>query len=93
MLWIQVDVVILEVGLGGKFDATNVVWIKPSSDDWIHPYCYVKLNYMLVRIAISCENFSFCWISNIMMMEFLQVENPVVCGIASLGYDHMEILG
>ncbi|XP_042012655.1 folylpolyglutamate synthase-like isoform X1 [Salvia splendens] len=41
----QVDVVILEVGLGGKFDATNVV------------------------------------------------ENPVVCGIASLGYDHMEILG
>ncbi|KAL0404149.1 UNVERIFIED_CONTAM: Folylpolyglutamate synthase [Sesamum radiatum] len=41
----QVDVAILEVGLGGKFDATNVV------------------------------------------------ENPVVCGIASLGYDHMEILG
>ncbi|CAA0836778.1 Folylpolyglutamate synthase [Striga hermonthica] len=41
----QVDVVILEVGLGGKFDATNVV------------------------------------------------EKPIVCGIASLGYDHMEILG
>ncbi|KAF3635470.1 Folylpolyglutamate synthase [Capsicum annuum] len=41
----QVDVAILEVGLGGKYDATNVV------------------------------------------------ENPVVCGIASLGYDHMEILG
>ncbi|XP_027110913.2 folylpolyglutamate synthase isoform X1 [Coffea arabica] len=41
----QVDVAILEVGLGGKFDATNVV------------------------------------------------ETPVVCGIASLGYDHMEILG
>ncbi|KAL0383064.1 UNVERIFIED_CONTAM: Folylpolyglutamate synthase [Sesamum calycinum] len=41
----QVDVAILEVGLGGKFDATNVV------------------------------------------------ENPVVCGVASLGYDHMEILG
>ncbi|KAK4404333.1 Folylpolyglutamate synthase [Sesamum angolense] len=36
----QVDVAILEVGLGGKFDATNVV------------------------------------------------ENPVVCGVASLGYDH-----
>ncbi|KAL3834018.1 hypothetical protein ACJIZ3_008754 [Penstemon smallii] len=41
----QVDVAILEVGLGGKFDATNVV------------------------------------------------ESPIVCGIASLGYDHMEILG
>ncbi|KAJ8542088.1 hypothetical protein K7X08_016954 [Anisodus acutangulus] len=41
----QVDVAILEVGLGGKYDATNVV------------------------------------------------ENPVVCGISSLGYDHMEILG
>ncbi|KAL2539920.1 Folylpolyglutamate synthase [Abeliophyllum distichum] len=41
----QVEVAILEVGLGGKFDATNVV------------------------------------------------ENPVVCGISSLGYDHMEILG
>ncbi|XP_062092607.1 folylpolyglutamate synthase isoform X1 [Humulus lupulus] len=41
----QVDVAILEVGLGGKFDATNVV------------------------------------------------EAPVVCGISSLGYDHMEILG
>ncbi|XAR71982.1 Tetrahydrofolate synthase [Bertholletia excelsa] len=41
----QVDVVILEVGLGGKFDATNVV------------------------------------------------QTPVVCGITSLGYDHMEILG
>lgn len=41
----QVDVAILEVGLGGRFDATNVV------------------------------------------------QKPVVCGISSLGYDHMEILG
>ncbi|XP_078447015.1 DHFS-FPGS homolog B [Wolffia australiana] len=41
----KVDVAILEVGLGGKFDATNVV------------------------------------------------QAPVVCGISSLGYDHMEILG
>ncbi|XWS56625.1 hypothetical protein CRYUN_Cryun09bG0102400 [Craigia yunnanensis] len=41
----QVDVAILEVGLGGKFDATNVV------------------------------------------------QTPIVCGISSLGYDHMEILG
>ncbi|PIA54584.1 hypothetical protein AQUCO_00900862v1 [Aquilegia coerulea] len=41
----QVDVAILEVGLGGKFDATNVV------------------------------------------------EAPIVCGISSLGFDHMEILG
>ncbi|CAI0412138.1 unnamed protein product, partial [Linum tenue] len=41
----QVDVAILEVGLGGRFDATNVV------------------------------------------------QKPVVCGIASLGYDHIEILG
>ncbi|KAK9158891.1 hypothetical protein Scep_005465 [Stephania cephalantha] len=43
----QVDVAIMEVGLGGKFDATNV----------------------------AC------------------VQAPVVCGIASLGFDHMEILG
>ncbi|CAN1257337.1 Folylpolyglutamate synthase [Linum perenne] len=42
---LKVEVAILEVGLGGKFDATNVV------------------------------------------------QKPVVCGIASLGYDHMEILG
>ncbi|OAY85380.1 Folylpolyglutamate synthase [Ananas comosus] len=41
----QVDVAVLEVGLGGKFDATNVV------------------------------------------------QAPIVCGISSLGYDHMEILG
>ncbi|CAH8320546.1 unnamed protein product [Eruca vesicaria subsp. sativa] len=41
----QVDVVILEVGLGGRYDATNVI------------------------------------------------QKHVVCGIASLGYDHMEILG
>ncbi|XP_074308206.1 folylpolyglutamate synthase-like isoform X2 [Silene latifolia] len=41
----QVDVAIMEVGLGGRYDATNVV------------------------------------------------EAPVVCGISSLGYDHMEILG
>lgn len=41
----EVHVAILEVGLGGKFDATNVV------------------------------------------------KAPVVCGISSLGYDHMEILG
>ncbi|KAJ4958927.1 hypothetical protein NE237_026038 [Protea cynaroides] len=41
----QVDVAILEVGLGGKFDATNVI------------------------------------------------QAPIVCGISSLGYDHMEILG
>ncbi|MCH97998.1 folylpolyglutamate synthase-like [Trifolium medium] len=39
----QVDVAIMEVGLGGKYDATNV--------------------------------------------------EPIVCGITSLGYDHMEILG
>ncbi|KFK24994.1 hypothetical protein AALP_AA8G052600 [Arabis alpina] len=41
----EVDAAILEVGLGGKFDATNAV------------------------------------------------QKPVVCGISSLGYDHMEILG
>ncbi|KAH9608177.1 hypothetical protein KSS87_017942 [Heliosperma pusillum] len=41
----KVDVAIMEVGLGGKYDATNVV------------------------------------------------KAPVVCGISSLGYDHMEILG
>eukprot|EP00256_Glycine_max_P058475 XP_014626613.1 folylpolyglutamate synthase isoform X2 [Glycine max] len=41
----QVDVSIMEVGLGGKYDATNVV------------------------------------------------PTPIVCGITSLGYDHMEILG
>nr|CAC80839.2 folylpolyglutamate synthetase, chloroplastic isoform [Arabidopsis thaliana] len=41
----EVDAAILEVGLGGKFDATNAV------------------------------------------------HKPVVCGISSLGYDHMEILG
>ncbi|OIW14193.1 hypothetical protein TanjilG_21333 [Lupinus angustifolius] len=41
----QVDVSIMEVGLGGKYDATNVV------------------------------------------------QTPIVCGITSLGYDHMEILG
>ncbi|XP_057441902.1 folylpolyglutamate synthase [Lotus japonicus] len=41
----QVDVAIMEVGLGGKYDATNVV------------------------------------------------HKPIVCGITSLGYDHMEILG
>ncbi|RHN68306.1 putative tetrahydrofolate synthase [Medicago truncatula] len=41
----QVDVCIMEVGLGGKYDATNVV------------------------------------------------QKPIVCGITSLGYDHMEILG
>lgn len=41
----QVDVAILEVGLGGRLDATNCV---PA---------------------------------------------PVVCGISSLGFDHMELLG
>ncbi|KMT18409.1 hypothetical protein BVRB_2g025580 [Beta vulgaris subsp. vulgaris] len=41
----QVDVAIMEVGLGGRFDATNVV------------------------------------------------QAPIICGISSLGYDHMEILG
>ncbi|XP_074566792.1 folylpolyglutamate synthase-like [Curcuma longa] len=41
----RVDAAIMEVGLGGKFDATNVV------------------------------------------------QEPIVCGISSLGYDHMEILG
>ncbi|RWR86143.1 Folylpolyglutamate synthetase [Cinnamomum micranthum f. kanehirae] len=41
----QVDVAILEVGLGGKFDDTNVV------------------------------------------------QSTIVCGVSSLGYDHMEILG
>lgn len=40
-----VDVAVIEVGLGGRLDATNIV------------------------------------------------PNPVVCGISSLGYDHMELLG
>jgi folylpolyglutamate synthase len=40
----HVDVAVLEVGLGGRWDATNIV-------------------------------------------------SPVVCGITSLGYDHMDILG
>ncbi|CAH8384484.1 unnamed protein product [Eruca vesicaria subsp. sativa] len=47
----EVDAAILEVGLGGKFDATNAVQT-----------CGV-------------------W------------QKPVVCGISSLGYDHMQILG
>jgi folylpolyglutamate synthase len=42
---LQLDVVILEVGMGGRLDSTNVV---PS---------------------------------------------PIVCGIASIGFDHMEVLG
>ncbi|EFJ31522.1 hypothetical protein SELMODRAFT_86713, partial [Selaginella moellendorffii] len=41
----KVDVAILEVGLGGRYDTTNVV------------------------------------------------KSPVVCGVTSLGYDHMEVLG
>ena len=42
---LQLDVVILEVGMGGRLDSTNVV------------------------------------------------ASPVVCGIASIGFDHMEVLG
>lgn len=41
----HVDVAIIEVGLGGRLDATNIV------------------------------------------------PNPVVCGVSSLGFDHMELLG
>jgi folylpolyglutamate synthase len=41
----KVDVAVIEVGIGGRTDATNVS------------------------------------------------EGPVVCGITSLGYDHMEVLG
>ncbi len=41
----QVDVVVLEVGVGGRLDATNIV------------------------------------------------PEPVVCGITSLGFDHMDMLG
>jgi folylpolyglutamate synthase len=41
----KVDVVILEVGLGGRLDATNCI------------------------------------------------QSPVVCGVTSLGFDHMELLG
>ncbi|CAI5470768.1 unnamed protein product, partial [Closterium sp. Yama58-4] len=41
----QVDVAILEVGIGGRFDATNIV------------------------------------------------KHPAVCGVSSLGFDHMELLG
>ena len=41
----KIDVVILEVGMGGKLDSTNII------------------------------------------------HQPVVCGISSIGYDHMEILG
>lgn len=41
----KVDVVVLEVGLGGRLDATNCV------------------------------------------------QTPIVCGVTSLGFDHMELLG
>ncbi|KAF5959422.1 hypothetical protein HYC85_000631 [Camellia sinensis] len=65
----QVDVAILEVGLGGKFDATNVA-------------------------SLSLENSFGLDISDfdIITLTF-QVQKPIVCGITSLGYDHMEILG
>jgi folylpolyglutamate synthase/dihydropteroate synthase len=43
--FLQVDVAIVEVGVGGRTDATNVI------------------------------------------------QNPVACGVTSLGYDHMEVLG
>ncbi|KOM46970.1 hypothetical protein LR48_Vigan07g067400 [Vigna angularis] len=52
----QVDVAILEVGLGGKYDATNVEQVHAD-------------------------------------VLIFQVRAPIVCGITSLGYDHMEILG
>ncbi|CAN0837686.1 Folylpolyglutamate synthase [Linum grandiflorum] len=63
---LKVDVAILEVGLGGRFDATNVVGLTRQ----------------------------MCWsqILNVNDLMF-QIQKPVVCGIASLGYDHMEILG
>ncbi|KAG4920294.1 hypothetical protein JHK82_049251 [Glycine max] len=54
----QVDVSIMEVGLGGKYDATNVLILEQADDVLI-----------------------------------FQVPTPIVCGITSLGYDHMEILG
>ncbi|CAN1170748.1 Folylpolyglutamate synthase [Linum perenne] len=62
----QVDVAILEVGLGGRFDATNVVGLT--------------------------RQLCWCQILNVINVMF-QIQKPVVCGIASLGYDHMEILG
>jgi folylpolyglutamate synthase/dihydropteroate synthase len=32
-------------------------------------------------------------LKSIIYLKILQVKAPVVCGISSLGYDHMEILG
>lgn len=67
----QVDAAIMEVGLGGKFDATNVVSSK-----------YRVSRSVLVFLNVILKS-----------RHYFQVQEPIVCGVSSLGYDHMEILG
>jgi hypothetical protein len=156
-----VDVAVLEVGLGGRFDATNVVCDAYSSNiktDVVlqafmlstknaKPRINLKMYAVLIPKKLASLNLDayFCnhscivcyrvaWITSQIVLAvrniwyrlsyvfvldflssfiithciwtikdqipleiykfgFLQVEAPVVCGISSLGYDHMEILG
>lgn len=101
---------IIEVGLGGKKDSTNVVYSPQLILSYCFDYktvhvCFLLFNYIKnapkkpytnISFSSTLDNLNVKLIRQSMVTIFgaiVQIKEPVVCGIASLGMDHMEALG
>lgn len=62
----------------------EIFCLVPSLDNFM-------LNFlaMIMHGSVSTATLLLNYVNN----SVFQIQSPVVCGIASLGYDHMEILG
>jgi hypothetical protein len=113
----KVQVAIHEVGLGGLWDATNVVPAPVVCNPVLIGgfMCSLvdscSLWWMPVLIGgflfLSVDFCSLCWMPVLMKVQVVILEvglggrwdatnvvpAPVVCGVTSLGYDHVELLG
>nr|POE71304.1 isoform 2 of folylpolyglutamate synthase [Quercus suber] len=88
----QVDVVILEVGIGGRLDSTN---LENTNEDLPMPFLFCFFTLLALKIFTAEQ-------VDVVILEVgiggrldstNLVQAPIVCGICSLGYDHVEILG
>lgn len=101
---------IIEVGLGGKNDSTNVVHSPLLILSYFSNYktvheCFLLFNYGKHAHKKPYTNISFSSPMNNLKCQnnkavnghyfgaIVQIKEPVVCGITSLGMDHMGALG
>ena len=76
--FLQVDVAIVEVGIGGEFDTTNILRL----------HCTVSKVYMIIFKLVYNSKMYKCHDGFISFCR-----QPWVCGVTSLGHDHLAVLG